>query len=90
MKNDVKISNLTAPILVFFRRFHTLLFFLAVSGGLFVAIMMLLSIINLSSSTAASSDNAINGSFDEDTIRRLRLDSSKVITPGSRQSPFVE
>jgi hypothetical protein len=67
-----------------------LLFFLVVSGGLFVAIMVLISIINISSGTASSSDNAIKGTFDEETIQRIQQDSSTTAKPGNRPSPFTE
>lgn len=74
----------------FLRRFHTLLFFLIVSGGLFAAIVLLLGTITLSSTTAPSSSQSINGSFDEETITRLKQPSSGAGTPGKRPSPFVE
>jgi len=67
-----------------------LLFFLLVSGGLFAAIMVLISIINVSSSSNASSDNAIQGTFDEKTIKRVEQDTTTAAKPGSRPSPFVE
>ena len=90
MKGNVDLSVLLRGFSGFMRRFHTLLFFLIVSGGLFVAILMLLNIINLSSSTAESSDQTINGTFDEPTIQRLEQDATVPITPGGRVSPFVE
>lgn len=90
MKNDVTISSLTKPLVAFVKRFHTILFFLAVSGGLFVAILMLLSIITLSSSTAPSSDNAVSGSFDDQTIKLLEDGTGPGATPKGRASPFVE
>lgn len=90
MKKDMNITGVFTGIGSFLRRFHTLLFFLAVSGGLFVAILMLLSIIALSSTTASSSTQNIDGSFDEATIQRVQADSTEQITPGSRLSPFVE
>lgn len=88
--NSISIPDITRSIGAFFRRFHTLLFFLAVSGGLFAAIVMLLGIIALSSSTATSSDQVVNGTFDEETIQRIDQDAVQPAAPGTRSSPFVE
>lgn len=90
MNGNIDIKGIGRGVNSFIRRFHTLLFFLLISGGLFVAILMLLAIINLSASTASTSDNAINGTFDEATIQRVDQDSVEQITPGARPSPFVE
>ncbi|MES2876520.1 MAG: hypothetical protein V4678_03565 [Patescibacteria group bacterium] len=90
MKNTLNTSDISRSFGDFIRRFHIILFFLVVSGGLFVAILMLLSIIALSSSTATSSDQTINGSFDDATIQRLEQDVGKETTPNGRSSPFVE
>ena len=90
MKKSLNVAGVFVKIGYFFRRFHTLLFFLLVSGGLFIAILMLLSIISLSSTTASSSTQNINGTFDEETIQRVKTDSTDQITPGARRSPFVE
>lgn len=90
MKKSMNVSDMTRLVGSFFRRFHTLLFFLIVSGGLFAAIVMLLGIINLSSSAATSSDQTVNGTFDEETIQRIDRDTVQPTTPGARSSPFVE
>lgn len=90
MNGNLDIKAITGGLNSFFRRFHTLLFFLVVSGGLFVAILMLLAIINLSSTAASTSDQTIDGTFDEATIQRIDQDSNEQILPGSRESPFVE
>lgn len=90
MKNDITLDGLIKPVIVFFKRFHTILFFLVVSAGLFIAILMLLSVINASSDKSATADNAVSGSFDEDTIRRLENGRNKNISPEGRPSPFVE
>jgi uncharacterized membrane protein len=90
MKKDISTPNIIGNAGAILRRFQTLLFFLLVSAGLFVAIVALLSTINLSSTTATSSEQSLNASFDEETIQRLKQGSSKQITPGARQSPFVE
>jgi hypothetical protein len=90
MKSSIRISEIIEPIAGFLRRFHMLLFFLLVSGGLFAAIMVLISIINVSSNSNVKSDNAIKGSFDEATIRRIEQDTTNVAKPGARPSPFVE
>lgn len=90
MKSNVSIGSLLRPLVAFVRRFHTLLFFLAVSGGLFAAIFVLLSDIKLSSTVAPSSDQTINGTFDEETIKRIEQDVGQTTTPGPRSSPFSE
>ncbi|MBC7512344.1 hypothetical protein H7142_01630 [Candidatus Saccharibacteria bacterium] len=90
MKKGFSVSSVLVKVGYFFRRFHTLLFFLTVSGGLFIAILMLLSIISLSSTTASGSTQNIDGAFDEETIQRVKTDSTDQITPGARRSPFVE
>jgi hypothetical protein len=90
MKNDQSISALFAPIAGFLKRFHTLLFFLIVSGSLFLAIVSLLDIIEVSSSTSTSSDQAINGNFDKETIQKIKDGGSINVTPGKRTSPFSE
>ena len=86
----LRLSDLFKLLAAFLHRFHTILFFLVVSGGLFVAIMTLISIVNMSSDSASTSDNAVNGSFDEDTIKRVQQDATTTPQPGSRASPFVE
>lgn len=90
MKNNLTVSGLLKPLIAFVRRFRTMLFFLAVSGGLFAAILVLLSIITLPSSTATSSNNDVSGSFDEKTIQLLEKDTNSEATPKGRASPFVE
>jgi len=90
MKSDINLTGIIRGFVAFFRRFHTLIFFLVVSGGLFVAILMLLSIISLSASTATSSDQVINATFDEATIQRIELGSSPSVPSGARKNPFVE
>ena len=90
MKNDINIAGVVTSFGSFVRRFHTIIFFLIVSGGLFVAIIMLLSIIELSSSTASSSDQSVSSSFDEDTITRLKRGSVAQDPPQGRTNPFVE
>lgn len=90
MKNNIDLSNVFEGFGLFVRRFHTILFFLIVSGGLFVAILMLLSIISISSSSTGTSDQAIDGVFDEETIQRLERSTTEQVGPGSRPSPFVE
>lgn len=87
---NTSLSASLQPITNFFKRFHSILFFLVVSGGLFAAIFALLAIINLSSTTASSSDQVINGTFDQETIERLNNGASSSAQPGSRESPFIE
>lgn len=91
MKKDTSLSAVFKPVVVFIKRFHTILFFLVVSGGLFTAILILLSIVNLSASTAPTSNNAVSGSFDEQTIQMIEKDTNNPgAEPKGRLSPFVE
>jgi len=90
MNSSVSISSMFSGFIKFIKRFHTILFFLVVSGGLFAAIVMLLATISLSSTTATSSSQTIDGSFDEATITRLKEPTSGSGTPGRRSSPFTE
>lgn len=91
MKTSLDIRSIKEVIADFFRRFHTLLFFLIVSGGLFVAILTLLNIISVSSSVAPDSSDAISGEFDQATIERVsNLGGRSASQPGNRASPFVE
>lgn len=90
MNASLDITVIGKVIATFIKRFHTIIFFLIVSIGLFIAIVMLVGIINLSSTTATSSAQTIDGSFDEETINRLKQSSSGQVTPGTRRSPFVE
>lgn len=90
MKNSINIAQITRPFTQFMRRFHTLLFFLLVSGGLFVAILMLMSIIGVSSTTASSSDTTISGQFDTATIQQLKQKSVPAAPQGKRTNPFFE
>lgn len=90
MKNNISLSGITKPLSQFIRRFHTLLFFLLVSGGLFAAILALMSIIETSSKVASTSDSAISGQFDESTIQQLKQKSTPAKPQGDRSSPFTE
>lgn len=90
MKSTMSFSKITNVLGSFFQRFHTIIFFMIVSTGLFVAILMLLSVISLSSSTTSSYKQSINGSFDEATIQRIEQRSSGESAAGDRLSPFVE
>jgi hypothetical protein len=92
MKNaSIDLTKIKQAILGFFRRFHTILFFLLVSCGLFVAIIVLLGIINTSSRVGPADTNGVGASFDQATIDRINdLDTASDSKPGSRESPFVE
>ncbi len=90
MKQNLNFAELLTPLLRFMRRFHTLLFFLLVSGGLFAAILTLTSIIQMSSTVASSSSQAISGQFDESTIQLLKRSSVPPAQIGERSNPFVE
>lgn len=77
----------------FLRRFHTILFFLIVSVGLAAAILILLSIIQNSSLSTTAGTEAVNSTFDTETIKRIdTLGTNKPSGPesGKRSNPFVE
>lgn len=92
MKNDISITELTKPLVKFLKRFHTIIFFLIVSAGLFTAIVILLPITSLTSKESQTTGQTVDGSFDQATIDRLRKgnSSTSTYTPGPRKSPFVE
>lgn len=87
--DNLNLTNLFRPLVSFVRRFHTLLFFLVVSSSLAIAILVLISIIALAPLSAPTSDKAINGTFDQDTIDRIERGTTPS-QPSGRQSPFVE
>ena len=91
-KTSLDISLSFKPIVGFFGRFHTIIFFVIVSIGLAVAIIMLISIIQLSSTSASSASNPVGGSFDQATIDKInQLGSNpKARSSSDRKSPFVE
>ena len=89
MNGSIDIKMIGTGFVKFIRRFHTIIFFLVVSGGLFAAIVMLLGIIALSSTKATTSNQIIDANFDEDTISRLKQSKSEATASG-RQNPFSE
>ena len=91
-KGSVSLSDLGKPVTKFLKRFHTIIFFLIVSAGLFTAIVILLPITNLSSVNSGVTGQTIDSSFDQTTIDQLQNGSSteSTYTPGERKSPFVE
>ena len=88
---DLDLASIIKPVTSFVKRFHTLLFFLLISGSLFAAIIVLLGIINPGSDGTTVTGEVVNGSFDQATIDQLeKSDSASSATPGQRVSPFVE
>lgn len=77
------------PVVTFFKRFHAIIFFLIVSACLFVAIVLLLPVTNLST-TQSQPAQTVDASFDQATIDKLRSSSSSTIQPGERTNPFNE
>jgi hypothetical protein len=91
MKTSIDIRAIQESITDFFRRFHTILFFLMISAGLFIAILILLNIIELSSKAATGNTDKILSDFDQTTIDRVNsLGGRSASQPGDRSSPFVE
>lgn len=89
----VNISAITDPISKFFHRFHTIVFFVIISAGLFVAILILLSTIAVSNELSSTSSERIDGNFDQETMDRIEALESRSetsATPGERSNPFVE
>jgi hypothetical protein len=87
---NIQLDSTLKLLTHFIKRFHTLLFFLLVSASLFVAILMIISAITLSSTTASTSTQAVSGTFDEQTINRLQQSTSTPIKHSGRLSPFSE
>jgi hypothetical protein len=87
---NIKLSALFGPPIAFVKRYHTLLFFLLVSVGLFGSILLIMSVVSMSSNTASTSDQTVSGLFDEHTIQQIKQDSSVTTQPSGRRSPFVE
>lgn len=88
---NMNIKSLLRGFIAFFRRFQTILFFLSVSTGLAVSMLLLLSIIELSNQTGDESDELISDSFDSETIKRINeLNQNRLTQQGERASPFEE
>lgn len=87
---NIQLGSFFKPLIHFVRRFHTILFFLLVSISLFIAILLIMDIISLSSQTSTSSNQTVSGSFDEETINRLQQSTAIPPKPAGRQSPFTE
>lgn len=91
MKKDISLTSIIHPLGKFLKRFNLIVFFLVVSLCLFVAILILLPITNLSTSESqATSSQAIDATFDQITINKLQNGSSQSYTPERRSSPFSE
>lgn len=91
MKTKVLNTDKAKPLTNFFRRFNAIIFFLLVSACLFIAILLLLPITNLSSEESQTSGKTIDSSFDQGTIDRLRSGgATSAHQPGERTSPFSE
>ena len=88
----ISISDITKPVLKFIKRFSTIIIFLIVSIGLFVAIARLLPITNLTGKASPSAGQTVDGTFDQTTIDRLQKKDSSADSyqPGTRKSPFIE
>lgn len=87
---NIQFDSLFKPLAHFVKRFHTLLFFLLVSAGLFIAILLIMSAVSLSSTTAPSAEQSVSGTFDEQTINRLQQSTTGPVKHTGRQSPFTE
>lgn len=87
---NIQLGTILEPLAHFVKRFHTLLFFLLVSAGLFVAILMIMSVVSLSSTTSSTANQAVSGSFDEQTINRLQQSTTSPTKHSGRLSPFSE
>ncbi len=89
---DIKLELSLKPVTTFFGRFHTIIFFVAVSAGMAAAIIALITIVNLSSTDAPNASNPVDGSFDQVTIDKINQLGTKPPAPptGKRISPFVE
>ncbi len=90
------LGNIIHPITASLHRFHMLIFFVTLVGGLSAAILMLNSVVLRSGKSADSSLNNAKSSFDQATINRIKKlkTSSEPGTPldfsQGRISPFSE
>ena len=95
MKQSIDFSSITNSLSRFFGRFHGIIFFLIVGISLISAMYVIVTIINISGTTA-SIDSTISPTFDEATLKRVGElnDSDSQNTsfefPSGRTNPFVE
>ncbi len=92
-KSNISISDITKRFAKFFKRFQSIIFFLAVSVALFAAIATLLPITSFSIKVPPSSGQAVDSTFDQATIDRLQKNGTSSDTfyePSGRKSPFTE
>ncbi len=92
-KSNISISDFTKRFAKFFKRFQPIIFFLAVSAALFIAIATLLPITSLSTKVPPSSGQTVDSTFDQAAIDRLQKNSTSSDSsyePSGRKSPFTE
>lgn len=91
MKTELSLESLQKSMSHFFSRFHFIIFFVFVSGGLVIAIYFLNAAI--ASSDPSNATAASSSAFDQATIDRLQKLSepgtkTRSIQPQGRVSPF--
>jgi len=92
IKKGIPITANVRSIVKFLRKFHAIIFFLIVSICLFSAIFILLPVTSITSDKSQATNKSIDGSFDENTINKLRngTNTGASYQPGERTNPFNE
>lgn len=94
---ELSSTSLKTTLAKFFRRYHLLIFTVAVLGGLIVCMLLINSIITKSGDTTGHAPTAPSAAFDEETMERIKaLRSANDARPDDldlnkgRTNPFVE
>lgn len=91
MKNmNLDLTTILRPVQGFIRRYHSILFFVVLSGLIISAALVVLSIIS-DKSYNNSSASSVNNNFDTSTMQRVEeLSPNSISKPSGRTNPFVE
>lgn len=95
MKN-ITLSSLFKPVTTLFRRFHMTLFVVLIAACLGLAVVVLNTILDESSTADGYTSPTDAGSIDQPTLDRIKaLHTSKesfpkFVTPPGRTNPFAE
>lgn len=94
MKNDLDLASLVQPIRNFIRRWHSIIFFVALSALIIAACYTILTIITGQPAVDPNNPDAsaVNSSFDTETMKRVEeLEPNEISSPPSgRTNPFIE
>ena len=96
MNQNIELDAIGPALAKFFKRYHSILFFVVLGGGLAACMFIIVSIIGASSVVDNSLTTPVNTSFDQQTIDRIsKLRSgdkseSLVIPNNVRTNPFED